>query len=426
MNQKITDTLVVLLNLSNPYTIIPCLLFTPHIGINSLIIFILTTIYLIYRFRSKTKLPHDVLFVLFILIFFINMCIGIMQDTFAVGFLGILLCNVSFYFLLYNIYMERKGKICVEENVRYISKGYALLCYYQLGIVVVLFLLTTVFHLFNPFVNDISTKYDMFINNASRIYTGVTYYFPYNISLFAVSKMERIPFFQEYGIITGVFHEPHTMTYYVIPFVFFSFFYFKNKKISWVIVAMSILYVLVASSTTNILCYIATALFALCLDYRKLSVVIIPLALLGLSYLWFSENPLVLLIKAKLDSGSAEYSTSTLTFAFDPKTLWGSNFLDLSYLNETHPIQDVGFIIFLLNIAFLLTLSYQTVCLCVSKNNMYRFVGLFAVYFILHSTKLALRTYSLEMLMFVIFIVSICYQDLKFHKKKKNEVSTFF
>lgn len=424
MNQKVTDTLVVLLNLSNPYTIIPCLLFTPHIGINSLIIFILTTIYLIYRFRNHVKLPHDALFGLFILIFFINMCVGIMQDTFAVGFLGVLLCNVSFYFLLYNIYMEQKGKMSVEDDVRYISQGYSLLCCYQLGIVLFLFFLTTLLHLFNPLINDISTKYDIFIDNASRIHSGVIYYFPY-ISLFIVPRMERIPYFQEYGIISGVFHEPHTMTYYVIPFVFLSFFYFKNKKISWGIVLVSILYVLVAASTTNILCYIATALLAICLDYRKLSVIIIPFAFLALSYLWFTDNPIVELIKFKMGSGSAEYSSSTLTFAFDPKTFLGSNFLDMSYLKELNTKQDVGFIIFILNIVFILTLSYRALCLCLSKKNMYRFVGLFAVYFILHSSKLALRTYSLEMLMFVIFIVSICYQDLRFHKKK-NEVSTYY
>lgn len=420
MNYKITDTLFVLLNLSNPYTIIPCILFTPHTGVNSLIVFIFTVLYLFYRFRSHIRIPHDILFILFIIIFTINMYVGLLQDTFAVGFLGTLLCNVAFYFLLYNIYLEQKSKIDIEDNVRYISKGYALLCYYQLGIVAIMFLLTSVLHLFNPLFNDISFKYDIFISNASRIHSGVTYYFPYHLSLFAVEPIARMPFFQDYGIITGVFHEPHTMTYYIIPFVFYSFFYFKNKKFSWEVVVLSILYVLVAASTTNILCYVAITLFALCLNNKKLSLIILPLAFLGLTFFWLTDNPLVELIKFKMDSGSAEYSSSTLTFAFNPKSVLGSNFLDLSYLEVSNPTQDVGLIIFILNIVFICILSYKAFLLCLSKKYMYKYVGLFAAYFIIHSSKLALRTYSLEFLMFVVFMVSICYKDLQFDRIKNK------
>lgn len=421
MNHKVGDTFFVLLNISNPYTIIPCLLFTPHTGLNSLIISILTLCYIVYRFGSRIKFPDDILFGLFVIIFIINMYVGLLDKTFALGFLGIFFGNIFFYFLLYNIYEENNGRLSVQNNIRYISNGYVVLCYYQLGIVAVLFLLTNLMHLFNPLINNISNKYDIFGDNANRKYSGLTYYFPY-ICLFVVSKIERIPFFQEYGLIAGVFHEPHTMTYYIIPFVFFSFFYFKNRVKSWGVVLLSILYVLVAGSTTNILCYVATTIFALCLNYRKLIFIILPLSFIGLSYFWLTDNPIVELIKFKLTSGSAEYSSSTLSYAFEPKTFFGSNFLDLSYLKVANPHQDVGFVIFTLNLLFLLILIYRSFRLCLSKETLYKFVGLFAVYFILHSSKLALRTYSLEILMYVIFLVSICYNDMKLKKAiNKNE-----
>lgn len=416
MKQDFTDSLIVLLNLSNPYTIIPCLLFTPHTGVNSLIIFIITSLYLFYRFKLNIRIPHDFLFLLFLIIFVFNMCIGIVQGTFAIGFISIFLCNVAFYFLLYNIHNEIKKGNHTGYSVRYISKGYATICYYQLGIVALMFTLTVILHLFNPLVNNISFKYDIFISNASREHSGVTYYFPYNICLFAVEPLTRMPFFQEYGMITGVFHEPHTMTYFVIPFVFLSFFYLKKRAVSWCIVALSILYVLVASSTTNFLCYVLTGVCALCLRYRKVTVFIVPIVIVGVLYFMTMENPIVDLIRFKFSSGSAEYSQSTLTYAFDPKTIFGSNFLDLSYLELSMSEQDVGLVIFILNIVFIIALGYRTICLCISKRILYRCVGLFSLYFILHSSKLALRTYSLELLMFVIFLVTICYNSLQRNK----------
>ena len=153
--------------------------------------------------------------------------------------------------------------------------------------------------------------------------------------------------------------------------------------------------------------------------YKWLAWMILLVVFYGGTLLFSLESPIIELIKYKIDSGSAEYSTNTLMFAFTPRTIIGTNFFDLSYLNINDGY-DVGFIIFILNIVFLIIFIYRIVYLNFSKNNSMKMISLFALYFLLHSTKLALRNYSLSFLPFVMFIVTKCYYEIK--TRKTNDV----
>lgn len=77
-------------------------------------------------------------------------------------------------------------------------------------------------------------------------------------------------------------------------------------------------------------------------------------------------------IFAKLGSGSMDYTQATLEFAVTPKTLIGSSFFNLSYLDRSSFTvtgnRDIGYINFVVNIVFLLICGYYMLRLFLSKN----------------------------------------------------------
>lgn len=415
------DALFVLLNISSPYTLIPCLLFTRHTGVNSAIIFILTFIYIIIRFKNRIKFTIDSLFVIFLLISLYNLANSAIQGTLAVGFLGIFFANCVFYLLLYNIYIDYRNELSVDEALTRTTKGYVWLCFYQLFIVAILFFVIRA-HVINLRINEVTWNYDIFADNASRVYTPTRYFLPYHISILSLDDMDRLPFLNLEGLSPlGMFHEPHTMTYYIVPFLFLMHYMFKKNWL-FLLDLLFVIYILVAASTTNLLCTLAVLLLWSVLKEKKLIVVYLLLASTVIGLLQTIDSPIVELVRFKLESGSMEYSASTLDFAFTPKTLFGTDFYDLSYLEKGLNNYDVGYFVFILNIVFILILGYKTFRLCMSKDKLAMCVGLFSAYFMLHSAKLALRTYSLEMLIFIMFVVTICYNEkIKKHGRIPNK-----
>ena len=406
------DAIFVLMNISSPYTLIPCFLFTKSTGVNSAIIFILTLFYIFFRFRNRIKLSIDKLLVVFAILSVYNLVNATAQGTLAFGFVCTFLANCTFYTLLYNLYCDYKKTYSSQDTVKIISEGYVWLCFYQLFIVALMVLMIKA-HIINPLSNEITWDYDIFADNASRFYSPDRYFFPLHLSVVCQETMERLPFLNMEGVLPlGMFHEPHTMTYYIVPFLFLMHCFYSRKKLL-LLDALFAVYMLIAASTTNILCVLSVLLLWSVLKEKKMIIIYGIIAFTAVGTLQINDNPIIDLIKFKLESGSMEYSASTLDFAFKPNTLFGTNFYDMSYLDSGLKNYDIGYIVFIFNIVFLLLFIYRTVRLCLSSNNLYRCVGLFSTYFILHSAKLALRTYSLEMLMFVIFMVTICSNERK-------------
>ena len=403
---RVLDSLVVCLNLSNPYTIFPCMLFTPHIGINSLIIGVITLLYLFVRTKGKILFPKDILLTLFIIINVYNILNCLREDSLGLGFVALFLASVLLYLLLFNIYARERTEKSFEESIYYVSGVYRLLCFYSLGIVMFMLVLIEALHI-NPLQNDISGTLDILEDNSIRS----KYYFPYHLSLIMNGQdLFRLPFFHEYGTILGLFHEPHTMTYYVVPFFFLMFFLIKKKWIIYILMPVFIIYILVAASTTNIVCFLACVAIMLCFKSRTATFLIAGLVVLIIPYI--INNPVFDLVFSKMESGSMTYSSDVLTYALTPKTLLGSNLYDRSYLFESVPSTDIGFIVFILNGFFVSILIYRIIKLLFRGGN-YLYIGLFALYFAMHSAKVALNTYSLEILMLVIFIVSYSLKEKK-------------
>ena len=402
------DSLIILLNISSSYSIIPYVLFSQfHRGINLGLIIIINVLYLCFRFGKNIKFPTGSLFNLYFVLNLINLFSSLITSTgLYMPFLYLLL-NTTFYFILKNCFLCYKKEDNFENAFWYIIRGYIWLCVICIVSVLSLFVLIKLG--VNCYVNTISNKMDLFTNNVSDF--GHVYYFPYGISILLVTMNSmRIPFFADKGIVCGIYHEPHILTFMLFPALFLLLWRLKSFANKLFVFLWSLFIMLIAASVTNILVFICCVFVLLVLE-KKSRIFILPIfVFLILSMVFYVglENTDLFFVEDKLmDSGGSKgYSMSTIEFAFTPKSFLGSNYLSNSYINDVIKYRDVGYLPFLLNISFLILFVYK-ICKVLLKYKCYKFVGLSVLYFFIHSMKIAMVTYSLSFLMFMIFIVSV-------------------
>jgi len=323
-----------------------------------------------------------------------------------------LLANTTFYFLLYNCFHRYTQEYTFEKGSWLIIRGCVWLCLLSVIGSILLFLFIQIGG--NPLVNDtIGMRMDLFFDNIERF--GHQYFFPY-VSILMKSHEIRIPFFQSEGIICGLYHEPHIVTFMTFPALFILL--GRLKSIVWKLIVWFsyLLIMLLAASTTNIGAFFA-CLFVMMLFVKDMKKLVIPFIIVGgMFFLFWGLNfSDFLFVQDKMDSGSKDYSVNTILFAFTPRTLLGSNFLSNDYLFETSSVlRDVGYIPFALNVIFLSIFSYKLFCVIVlSKSAWVKMVGISILYFFLHSMKIAMIAYSLSYLMFMSFLLTVFHRDVK-------------
>jgi hypothetical protein len=407
----IIDSIIIFINISNSYSIIPYLLFFQYSrAVNTILITIINVIYILLRFKTKIYMPLHILFGLYIVINLTNILSGLISNTFQPTWLAYLFANVSFYFILFNLFKEYSN-FDFAKRISLILRGYLWLVIINLLSVLILFVLIY-FLDFDPLVNNVNNKMDLFLDNVIRGRGLTTYYFPMNISIIYSGAFIRIPFLQSHGIICGLYHEPHIITFMITPALFVLLSTIKNWFSRILIFSAFIMVFLLAASTTNIFALIVCLIVVIFNKFR--TNIILPASLILLSITIFSliDENLYSFIFSQLQSGSRDYSVSTISFAFNPVTLLGTNFFNQSYLFDSTRNYDVGYINFTINIIFLLVLIFHNIKLLISKNSTYQVIGLFCLYFLLHSMKVAMVTYSLSFLMMVIFLLSIYSKEL--------------
>ncbi|MDE5417226.1 hypothetical protein L3049_04320 [Labilibaculum sp. DW002] len=299
-----------------------------------------------------------------------------------------------------------------------IIRGYVWLSTLSILSVLSLFILISYFN-FQPHVNDIGNSMDLFRSNLRD--PRDTYYFPLGISILFDTTGIRIPYLQQYGIITGLFHEPHSFTFLVIPSFFLIYRYLKGILLKLMVFIVYVVVIILEASTTNIIAFLFCIMVYFSVKYRKNIILLFLIVVVFIGGFLLIDPMLYDFIINKLTSGSASYSQNTILFAFEPKTLIGTNFFNLEYLktywNEPDPSMNVGFINFFINLFFLSIFIYRIIVLNLRKSIETRYVGLFVLYFLLHSMKVTMVTYSLSYLLFVMFLIRIFYF-------RKNQVKT--
>lgn len=405
------DTLLIVLNISSTYSILPYLVFFQYYrAVNTLLLTLVNVFYLFYRFRgSITYYRNDYLFFSFLIINISNIIIGFATSTFGLGMLPFMFANTTFYLLLYNLFLLYKKKTSVKNARQLLFRGYLWFCLINIFIVFSLFLLIKVID-FHPLVNEVAGQYDLFKYNIKN--PNVSYYFPLGLAVIEKTLTVRIPYFQEYGIITGLFHEPHTFTFVVVPSIFLLFREIKSKIAKVLLILIYLIVMLIEASTTNILGMLFCTFVLFAYNYRKQIWFLFFGICVGILLFFLLEPTYYQFIIQKLTSGSRNYTQAMIEFAFMPKTFFGTSFFNLGYIKTYwNPNPDsflnVGVLNFVLNLFFLILLIKKIIKLIFSIDFEVRLVGIFALYFFIHSMKIVMFTYSLSYLVFIIFILNI-------------------
>ena len=422
------DTIMVLLVISLTYSTHPYLFLTSSDLYNHYIVSFFVLLYIVFRFYPNIYFPKkDVLFYLYCAVFIANIisCLvsgAVIVNTAVKGYPAYFLANVLTYILLYNVYVYNRKCNSFIESFNNTIRGYFLLCYIALFCTFLMLLMVELFH-FNPMSNDVTNTYDIFMAGLGTSRTAnETFYYPYYMSVVSVGNEDRIDLFHSTGSIYGIFHEPHIMTFMVFPALIIFLYQAKSLYQKGAILLVSLLYMLCASSAMNILSILL--LIVLYLGFRKpiLSIVIFILALNGFLLLLSLENPLSEFILSKLISGSADYGIDALIYTFTPKSFWGNmSMLDTSqFLSRSVDTMDVGFLIFFLNICFLVVFVYKLFKISMSQDYTIKFVALSILYYFLHSFKLTMKNYEYTYLMLMIFMLDIAYKySLKTRKNSR-------
>lgn len=419
---QILDSFLVFLNLSTCYSIIPYLLFHLYNRYYILIIlFILNILYIPFRFK-KIYLPKGhPLFGLYIVISISCIVSAFFTNTGWSSATVYMFSNVSFYFLLYQLYKEYSRYQDLEHCILSLLSGYVFLAALSVINASLTFSLIKT-GVISPTTNLVNSMADLFSDNVDRL--GQMYYFPYCLSLIELSDTSiRIPFFQDNGVVLGYFHENNSMAFMTFPALFILL--YKNKRVvnKLILLALYILVMLICSSVTNIAAIVSCLLLYLLYNIRnnKKSFVLVSILIFVFIVLIISfvDLDIFQFFTNRLDSGSSGYSQSTILFAFTPRTLIGSSFYNLDYIDWVNPeirSTDVGFINFALNLIFMGICAVKMFKLFWKKDSFSMALFFFAAYFFIHSTKVAMVSYSLSMLIFVCFILTLA------TKRTKNDL----
>lgn len=398
------DSLMVLLNLSMSCSILPYLLFFQSKRLVCVILItLLDILYMLHRFRLPT-MKNEPMLLIFVLLHIVALISSLITGSSINITLGYLVLNSVFYYFLYCLFRDYSQHFDLKNTMWLMVRGYIWLVFICLFSCIILFALMKIG--MNLQTNNVTMKYDLFYAGSED---GKVFFMPYYLGVLLTGTLERLAGFQTAGIICGIYFEPHILAFMTFPALFLLLYYYSNLKIVWSGVFFFI--VLLTVSTTNILsllgCLVVYYLYTISeFNWKKFLTLVVFSAVLFLAaknidwdYFQYVENKLD-------DSGSLQYSQSTIEFAFTPKTLIGTNFYDISWVRTGATYADVGYINFVFNIMYLILCAYYLLKIFLVKKPLFMAFLLFGCYFMFHSAKLAMTTYSLTMLTYVMFCVS--------------------
>ena len=406
-NIYLIDSLIILLNISNSYSIVPFLLFFQHSRtVNTAIILLINIIYFLVRFNHNKIFTNYSLFIIYIVVCSVNIFSSLITETIIFQTVLYPVTNSLFFLIMVNCFKEYMRTESFKRSLWLVLRGYIWLSLACLVSVILLFVLLKIG--VNGETNLVNDKFDLFRSNVEL--SGHTYYFPYYTSILIIPKiMLRIPFFTDNGVICGIYYEPHILTFMMFPALFFLYGYIEKRSVKTFLFFIWVFIMLVASSATNIVAF-SFCLFLLLLFTRKGILILLPICALfaWIFYYIGLENTDFSFLVEKLSGGdnSRDYSMGTIKYAFSPKSLIGYNFMSTNYINEITNAErkDVGYLPFIINILFLLIFVLKQIKLFL-KDKFKRYIALGVIYFFLHSMKVAMVSYTLSFLMLMIFVL---------------------
>lgn len=398
------DTLIVVLNIAagrGNFLLLGLLHLHSTMVVCFLTIFI-DVVYILVRFggiSSNLKFPSGVYYCELLLFYnyFHMMSIGKGSMT----SLGYFLLLLSFSIILsQQIAVLRKSNISINEGLRQLSKGYLWISLFSIIGIILSFILLNIHETQGVLVNaDYLSAHEE---------NGLEHFWKY-FTLSSPNSFVRVPFFQDFGILTGLFHEPHILTLNVFPCLILLLWYADNLLKRSVVIVFAILMMFFSGSTTNILVVGVCLLLYFSLHFKKhFFGIIITVAVIafGVYFYYQLDDTLFLVVSGRLDvdHNSQQVSRNLLEFAFTPRTLFGSNILETTYAYGEMSNDDVGFIAFFLNICFLIAYGINIIKLLFRKDRLSEVVAFASLYYILHSAKVGLTMYIQTLPILLVFL----------------------
>ena len=248
----------------------------------------------------------------------------------------------------------------------------------------------------------------------SNIEHGSSYYRSF-FSVLIQDTDTRVPFFQEFGILTGLFHEPQVATHNIFPCLFLLWGFSRNKNQSSLIIVTAMLFILFSGSVTNMLVVAICLLVYFFVNSKSklfgLTAGAGIIVLLVLFVMRFDTGGIMqdfVLDRLDSDNRSQLYSISMLVWTFSPSTILGNNFMDTDYVMDIMDFggahSDVGFIPCFLFIGYIVSFFINTIRLLSIDNKKAKAIGLASLYFIIHSSKIGMPMLILTLPILLVFL----------------------
>lgn len=363
-----------------------------------------------YRFGLRNSFGNVVKGSYILVIYFLIYIFDILQCMFVdlpSAIVRGFACINMFVFMayMYNIIFNQVGKdrdiIC---SIQKTSRPYLYFSLYNVVIVIVAALLIGL-GIISATDNEIP------VNSITKtdVESGQAYYFPKYISI--VTRSMRI--FANWGIpmITGLSHEPHVLNYFIMPSLYLILSIKKCRKYKIVFIMLYAVVLLFATSTTAVLCFalmfIIDVIWSFSINkklqnFAPLLLFVIIVISHGQMFLDLLENEFIR--KTVEDTGSMSYSQNVLNYILSPSSLFGEGNMPREF-GYTMTKGNVGMVTFSLDVTFFFLLLFTSLKLCISRDDSIHYIGLSALYIVLHSLKICIHIYSYPMFSFIILIL---------------------
>ena len=211
-------------------------------------------------------------------------------------------------------------KVNKDLCVKWMSRGYIWINLFSVVGVFIAFALIQILGPDNtPFDADFLVRH----NERKDVYHYWCYKSMFMKQLFTFS----VPFFQQHGFLTGLYHEPHIFAMNAFPCLILLLGFTHKVWQHILIIVMMVLTFMFSGSLTSLLSLTVCMLVFLFLNSRhKILPTILTISLIGVGvyvFLQVSGSVYVDIVADKLDdSGTKNYSQNALLFAFSPHTIW--------------------------------------------------------------------------------------------------------
>ena len=401
----ILDWLVIILEITYSMSILMQVFFIipglkPAIAL-FLFAFVMHIIRFGFRFNFFTIIAKDSILILFFLIIAFDIFQSLIYSDFSVTGLAVaqMLNYMVFLSYLCNIYKENRS----HKDIIMPYVGFSL---YTVVSVVVLALLIIV---------GLPWEVNMLTDNVrvleEDISGGGTYYFPYFISLAADYHPIRI--FGKLPGITGVFHEPHVIMFFITPALLLWFLLKPKKNIIMIMLCVYIFIALNSMSSYNLVCItITAAIQALWMtrDSKNLKYVLVLSLMISIAaYVGYEiMNTVSLEILSKFDknSGSRDYSSNMLQYivSFDGLLGYGNR---PPTIGEYKAGVSAGVLTGVLDVLLLLMICFRLPKLIFSSSYNKHYLGLSITYFVMHGMKNNYMLFSYPFFLYILYILTL-------------------